>query len=167
MDDRIKQEASEVEKRLAQAMGDRNVPKGEVLGMLQDLPATERFVMRNTWIALARDESLENWRRLESYKLLVYRCLTYPLLLENFIEEATTPMGVSAEEIVDMTMASFVPLERRSGTMILMVNLPIATSIGPASVYLAVCRHANTVERVAVYPDTVDDETRPQMQGSS
>lgn len=151
------QEASQAEKMLAQDMENLTISKAEVLRKIAAL-STEPFVMRETWIYLSRSQSLDNWRRLESYKFVIYRCMTYPHTYDEFFDEAIRPMGIDAKTITDMAKASFLPLERRSGTKIFMVNLPIVTDVGRAAVYFAVERSSNTVERAVVYPDSINPE---------
>lgn len=107
-----------------------------------------------------RRRSGTDWRRLESYKLLIHRWMTYPCDVEYFVREGIAPLCIDESQIVDMTMAQYVPMERNEDDLILMANLPISTSIGPAAVYFAVRRSTNTVERVVVYPDTVEADSQ-------
>lgn len=154
---RNQQQASQVEKMLVQDMENSAISKAEVLRKIEAL-STELFLMRETWIDFSHSQSLDNWRRLESYKLVIYRCITYPHTLDDFIAEVITPMGIESKKIIDMTMASFIPLERSSGTTIFMANLPITTDVGPAAVYFEVQKTTNAVERAVVYPDSTNPE---------
>jgi hypothetical protein len=149
--------ASRIEKNLAAAISDPAFPKDEVLRRIAATPSKQKFVMNDTWAKLALDGSLEPWRRLEAYKILIHRCLAYPCGLDQFMSEAITPMGVDESQIVDMTMAEALPIERNHGEIIYMVHLPIKTSMGPVAVYYAVDRETKVVERAGVYPQT--DET--------
>jgi hypothetical protein len=146
---------SQTEKNLAAAIGNLGHTKDEIASLAGALPAAERFVMRSDWVELARDSSLENWRRLEACKLLFYRCITYPCNLDYFLSETIVPLGIDQGQIVEMTMAQALPFERKPGVAIRMVNLPIWTSVGPAAVYFAVRISENIVEQAAVYPSSV------------
>jgi len=143
---------SEIENKLAEAIRNNKVPKDEVLQLIKDLPAVEPFVKKNTWLNISRNESLEKWRRWEAYKLLINRCISYPCNLDDFIREAITPLGVTKDQLVDMTMAQSLPVDVMDEEIIFMVNLPISTPVGPASVYLAVSSSTNSVKRVGVHP---------------
>jgi hypothetical protein len=156
MVDQIQHEASEAEKNLVRSVADNSVPQDEILRLIRELPSAERLVMKESWIGLASDGSLENWRRLEAAKLFVSRCLSYPMPLDDFVVEIGALQGRDRANTVDMTMGSLVPLERRPGSAILMANLPIMTSTGQISIYFDVRRDTNTVERAVVHPDMVD-----------
>jgi len=147
------QKISEQEKNLADAMASPDVSKIDVLRRIRDLTADQEFVLADTWRRLSLDGSLEAWRRLESYKLLLHRCLSYPCSRDEFVREAVTSMGIDEGLIVDMTRASAVPVERREGNSILMVNLPIRTHLGLAAVYFTTPRGSNVVEQAEMYPD--------------
>lgn len=145
-------EPSADERGLAGAIGNLDLPDAEVRRRLMALPAGQRFVQNDTWLALARDERLPVWRRLAAYRLLIERCLTYPCPREAFVRAALAPLGVDAGRMVDMTMAQALPVERRADTVIRMVHLPIATPIGPAAVYLALNPATDTVEQAGLSP---------------
>lgn len=149
----IRSDASEIEKKMAHLMRDRHIPKEDILKGIRDLPASEKFVMRDTWIELVLDDSLENWRRLASYKLLIHRCITYPCSTEYFLTEAIMPLGIARSQVLDMTRAQTVPIARENVEAVFMAILPISTSVGPAAVYFAERRSANQVEQAVIYPD--------------
>ena len=150
------QEPSDIEKNLIRVIQDQNVSKDDVLRSVRQLAGTERFVMKDSWIGLAKDELLENWRRLEAYKLLINHCLIYPCPFDEFIAEAITPMGINRQDLIDMSVASFVPLERRFDAAIFAASLPIKLATGQAAVYMSIQDSTNMVERAVVHPDTIE-----------
>ena len=152
----ISDHALKTEKIIADAISDSDVPRDEVLGLIRELPAFQQFVMKEAWVQLARDDSLATWRRLESYSLFINRCITYPCDLGYFLSEAITPLGIDQSQIVDMTKAQCIPVARKEGVVVRMANLPIPTPVGLAAVYFSVHRLANTVEQVAVYPESIE-----------
>jgi hypothetical protein len=155
------QAASGIEKKTAEVIRNRSVSRDQVFKSIKTLPQTGQFIMKNIWLELVLDRSMEKWRRLEAYKILLSRCLTYPCSLEYFTKEAIAPLGIDKSQMVDMTMAQLLPMEieekRKRGDLILMVNLPILTSIGPASVYFAVERSTNAVEQAQIHPETIEN----------
>lgn len=150
------QEPSDIEKNLIRVVQDQNVSKDDVFESVRKVTGTERFVMKDKWIALAKDESLDDWRRLESCKLLINHCFTYPYPFDKFLAEAINPMGVDRQELIDMSMASFVPLERRFDLAIFAASLPIKTATGHAAVYMSVQDSTKMVERAVVHPETIE-----------
>ena len=102
---------------------------------------------------MARDERLPPWRRLAAYQLLLEHSVTYPVDRATFVREALAPLGVSDSGWIDMTIGSYVPVERRDDAVIRMVHQPIQTSVGPAAVYLSLREATNMVEEAAVSPD--------------
>ncbi len=140
------------EKNLVQAMKDPTVSMAEISRLITELPADQGVGTKQTWIDLAADESLEDWRRLASIQLLLDRCIRYPQPLQNFLREVLEPLDVSADAVRDMTIAQNLPLERVPGESVRMALLPISTAVGPAAVYFAVGKPDESVERAAVYP---------------
>jgi hypothetical protein len=141
-----------VERRLLDALSDRAFDGGAIRILIDELPPQERFILDTRWVALALDRSMEAWRRLRAYELLVQRCLSYPCSLDAFETRALAPFGVNRGAAVDMTIAQVLPIERNHGEAIYMVPLPINTAIGVAAVYFAVIRGMKDVLRAGVGP---------------
>lgn len=137
-----------------------------VLGAVRDLSASREQVatsiealppgscsLARSWSEIVADESLEAWRRLAAYGVLVSRCIRYPAALDDVVRIALEPFGLSKEQLVDGTMLQNVPLERAPSNQLLTATLPIETSVGRATFYMAV-GEGGTVARAAVYPVT-------------
>jgi hypothetical protein len=141
------------EKQLMTALGSSTHPRSEIDQMVKDVPAGERFVMRDAWFAVARDSATEPWRRLLAYKLLVRRSVSFPVSLNSFWDTLVAPFGIDRHQIVDMTMASAVPVQRSADVAVSMVSLPITTPTGTAALYYSVRRADGAVVDAAVSPE--------------
>lgn len=105
------------------------------------------------WSEIAADESLDVWRRLAAYGVLVSRCIVYPAAVDDVVKIALEPLGLTKEQLVDGTMFQNVPIERTPSNELLVATLPIETSVGRATLYMAV-GDDETVARAGVYPAT-------------
>ncbi len=145
--------ASTREEQLVAALGSRQHQRSEIQLMIKDLPADERFVLREAWLAVVTDAGQEAWRRLLAYKLLVGQGVSYPASLETFWSTVVAPLGIDRSKIVDMTMGSHVPVQRSADLAVNMVSLSIATPTGTAALYYSVHRSSGEVVEAAVSPD--------------
>ena len=148
----IGQRPSPIERELLQAVINPKISQEQISLKLHAISPEERFVLSDEWRGLARDRTLEDWRRLLSYDLLISRCLIYPCGFDFFKAEALAPLGLVDGSLIDMTMAQHLPFERHRGEIIRMANLPISTALGPAAVYMALGPPGDQVLRAAVYP---------------
>ena len=144
--------ASRLEQQLAQRMVAPGISRAEILELLRRVPAEQKFFMRSEWVQITRNNTLEDWRRLASYQLIVDRTISYPCKFTSFDADALRPLGIREDQLIDMTMGQYVPVQRNSGSVIRMATLPFSTSVGDAALYLAVCPADNVVEQAAVYP---------------
>ena len=136
---------------LLQLLRDPRVSREQVLKARQDIPAGERFVMKNAWMEMARNTAFENWRRLASYQMLIERGVAYPCELASFVADALLPLGIQEEQLTDMSMASYVPVHRERGTVYVAV-LPFSSSLGSTGLYIVVDEKSKVVQEAAVYP---------------
>ena len=132
---------------------DREADKDAVLGFIRALPKNLRFSRQDAWLALSLDPLLKKWQRWEAYKFLVYRCLHYPLAPNDFAAQAIEPFGIDRRQWIDMSMAQVLPLQRKVDDLIFMINLPLMSAIGPASIYFAISGATKQVERVGLHPE--------------
>jgi len=116
---------------------------------------TTRLSDLEGWRGLVRDESLEEWRRLTAFQVLLDHGIAYPVGIQEFLDRAVHELGFEEAKGVDMSRSSFVPLARKEGERPFMINLPIRTPIGPASLYYSV-DEANQVRQARVYPSAAD-----------
>jgi hypothetical protein len=144
------EQALELETELLSAVADPRVAPQEIADILARIPPGGRFAMRDRWLALARDEGLDPWRRLEAYRALTERAVPYPTGLDKFFQENVAPLGIRRESILDMTIAHAVPITRKPDHMIALIPLPFSTSRGQAGLYLSVRRRSNMIEEVAI-----------------
>lgn len=145
------QSPSEWEQRLVRLFRDPAASREQVLEALRSLPAGERFVMKGKWMEMAMNESLENWRRLASYQVLIERAISYPCELASFVTDTLLPLGIQEEQLTDMSMASYVPV-RREGNSVYVAVLPFSSSLGSTGVYIAVDPIEKVVREATVYP---------------
>lgn len=148
--------AAEQERELAELLERPTATREDVLQVLRRMPQRVPCALRDRWKRLAASASLEPWRRLEAYRVLVSSCLAYPCPLADFVREALAPVCNSEADIVDMTIAQHLPMPR-DGDAIRMVTLPISTPIGPAALYFAVRQPGGLVVRAAVHPEPTED----------
>lgn len=146
-------EATVDEAALAQALGDVSTSDAEVQRRLRELPTGARFGLVARWLELARDEGLPAWRRLAAIDVVLDHCLTYPIERTRFMREVLAPLGVAEVPWIDMTIAQHVPLERFDDALIRMIQLPIATAVGPAAIYISVRGATDMIQAAAVSPD--------------
>lgn len=158
------EEAREVERRLILLLESPHSSRREVLDLISALPAGEKFFLREKWIELSGNDSLESWRRIESYKILLKHGIAYPCDFSRFFAETIAPYGIDQNRLVNMSKAQHVPFESKGGELIYMAQLPIRVASGPASVYFAVDRPSNSVVRAGVAPDSVDPDS-PENKG--
>jgi hypothetical protein len=107
------------------------------------------------WQKVAMDGSLEEWRRLIAYQVLLDHGVTYPIRVEEFLDLVVRKLGFSEQEGLDMTRTSFIPLARKEGEKPFMINLPIQTPVGPASLYYSVDQ-TSQVQQASVYPSAAE-----------
>ena len=150
---------SEIEQSIAALLESTGTTRDAALRLIKSVPANQQFVMNDFWRKLASDGSAEGWRRLAAYELLIDRCLAFPYTRAAFAAEALTPLGVDEGRSVEMTKAQFVPVQRKTGEIVRMAVLPIATSVGPAAIYYTLHRASGIVRQAAVYPNSSMDET--------
>lgn len=151
--------AREIEKRLTILMENRASSRREIMESIRSIPAGERFFSGEKWMELSLDDGLATWRRLESYKIFLKHCITYPCDFAQFFSAAIAPFGIDQSQLVNMSKAQHVPFERKGGELIYMANLPIWIASGPASVYFVLIRPTNRVDRAGVSPELVDPES--------
>jgi hypothetical protein len=144
--------ASQTETNLAAAVVNPFVTCSQFAVLLRGIPAGERFCMRNTWTEYACNTSLDGWRRLAAYQIIVERCISYPRELQSFALEAIRAIGVPQENVIDMTPAHNLPFSRKAKQKIRMAILPIPMPAGRAAIYFAVDELNHYVEQAAVYP---------------
>jgi hypothetical protein len=141
------------EEQLVAALGSSKHPRSEIDQMVKDLPEGERLVMPTAWFTVARDSAQEPWRRLLACKLLLNRSIGLPVNFDSFWDTLVAPLGIEKRQIVDMTMASAVPVQRSAELAVSMVALPITTPTGPAALYYSVRRADGTVVDAAISPE--------------
>lgn len=146
---------SDAEARTVEIFEDLDAVREEVTRQVQNLPAGDRFVRRDVWAALSGSVSVEDWRRLEAYKILIHRCLIYPCDYGEFVSQAIAPLGLDESQLVSMTRAQHVPVERKEGNEIHMIKLPISSHLDPAALYFSVDSHTGQVEQAEIFPDLV------------
>lgn len=151
--------APEIEKRLTLLMENPASSIYEIMESIRSLPSGERFFFGEKWMELSLNGALETWRRIESYRIFLKHCITFPCDFAYFFMAAIAPFGVEQGQLVNMSKAQHVPFERKGGELIYMANLPIWTASGPASVYFVLVRPTNRVERAAISPECVDPES--------
>lgn len=115
------------------------------------MPTGERCVMKDHWLALYRDSGLATWQRLESSRILVEKCVTFPCDLDEFTNEVLASLGVHSAEIQEVSKWQKLPIERKLGDWIRMAKLPISTRDQQVAAYFVVNRLANTVQRAEVH----------------
>ena len=145
----------EAESRLLEAIDDPASTEQSVLARIAQLAGSPGFVLADAWQSRARDGSLDDWRRLASYRILVEKVIAYPCDRQRFVEDAIVAVGVSEQQIVDLSRVGALPFERQEGDRVLMANLPIRTAVGTAGVYFAVGREGSHVRTAKVYPESV------------
>ncbi len=79
-------------------MANRSVQKNEILRYIKDLTAA-CFMMKESWMDLSRDDSYENQRRLEAYKLVINCCISYSCDLRDFMKDAVIPLGIEENQL--------------------------------------------------------------------
>lgn len=140
------------EARALQLLMDPGASRDQFLGVLRGTPAGQWFVMKREWKAIVRNAALSEWRRLAALQVLLERVIACPCTLASFVTDALTPLGIGKEQLIDMSMASFVPVHRDSNTAVFMAELPFKSSKGSTAVYIAVDRTNNRVREAAIYP---------------
>ena len=146
------QQPTESDARVLAALDDPSATEEPVAALIERLPGTARFAAAEEWKARARNPSLDHWRRLAAYRLLVEKVMVYPSDKSRFVDEAITSMGVADAKITDMSRVGALPFERHPGERIFMANVSIRTSVGPASVYFAVSPDDREVRTAKVHP---------------
>jgi len=116
---------------------------------------TTRLSHLEGWRGLVCDESVEEWRRLTALQVLLDHGIAYPADIQEFLDQAVRELGFEEAKGIDMSRSSFVPLASKEGERPFMINLPIRTPIGPASLYYSV-DEANKVRQARVYPSAAE-----------
>jgi hypothetical protein len=145
-------QAPQKETELAAAIVNPHVTCSQLALLLHGVPSGERFCMQNTWTEYACNTSLNGWRRLAAYQIIVERCISYPRELGSFALEAIRAIGIAQENVIDMTPAHNLPFTRKAKQKIRMAILPMLMPAGQAAVYFAVDELDHYVEQAAVYP---------------
>jgi hypothetical protein len=148
-------ESDQAEKIIA-ILTNSAIPKKEVLTLIENLPLSISPSLRTKLAKVMSNESIEDWRRLEAYKLLIYRGIAYPVAFKAFVEATIEAINLDQSQIVDMTMAQLLPVDRTKGDVTFMVTLPIRTPEGPVALYFVIQRLANVVTEAKVFPDTLE-----------
>jgi hypothetical protein len=143
---------AESEQGILRLLSDPGVTRDQVLETLRRTPAGQRFVMKTEWADMARNEAISNWRRLAAYQVLIERVISYPCAQASFIADALLPLGIEERQLVDMSMASNVPVDRDSNTSVQMAVLPFPSALGGFALYFAVDRTSKLVRQAAIYP---------------
>jgi hypothetical protein len=142
---------SESEHDLLAALADSGVDQKDFVARLEETAPEGRFELKEHWMALAVNSNLEDWRRLAASRVLVEYAISFPINKRAFLDQVVLPMEIREDQIIELAVAQALPFDRVEGERVLMANLPIRTSVGPAAVYFAV-DSSNQVQRAAVYP---------------
>ena len=118
------------------------------------LPAGARFQRGDAWCETAK--APDPWRRLAALRILLERVLAFPLARERFEESVLAPLGIGAEAVSELPIASALPFETGPEDRVFRADLRVRTSIGPASLYFAVSGPDGLVTRAAAYPKSVE-----------
>lgn len=148
------------ERSLLNALGDAATSREQIHGLMTQLKSEERFHLNHEWLELALNESLPAWRRLVAVQCILDRYMTYPCPKQVFEREVLVPMRIDDSQVLDMTIAQALPIERNHGEVIHMALLPIPTPAGSAAIYLALQRETENVLRAAVSPKAEDLEEK-------
>lgn len=151
------------EQQLVEALADPHVSREDILRLLDTFAPDAPLALTEMWSALAQAESLDAWRRLMAYRLLIERCLIYPLERESFLDTALRPFGLDDDQIIDATMSQNLPIAREFSETISIAYLPIQTPIGQAAVYFAHDRDTGAIMRAGVYPNGSEPEMWSEM----
>jgi hypothetical protein len=104
------------------------------------------------WKRIVQDNRLDQLKRLAAYQLVIGHLISYPSTFASFATDALSPFGIAKDQLVDMTMGQYVPVQRQGGNIVQMARLPFVTSVGNASLYFSQRRADDVVEEAAVYP---------------